>query len=184
MLPGPAPFWCRGVRCCVSASQCPGRCGVWGCRVVWGRRGWVTAGRQCQHRRQRCRVALCLVCSLNFACNSPEAWVRLEFTSLELQRLWASLNIQVSELHAKLFGACRPSARQRLPATLHGGNCSIRAATRRRHAGRGLLMVQNPPSGLDKLLAAGCCVHGVGRGGLPCPWRGPTWVAVRGELQH
>ena len=32
------------------------------------------------------------------------------------------------------------------PATLHGGNCSIRAATRRRHAGRGLLMVQNPPS--------------------------------------
>ena len=114
-------------------------------------------------------MALCLVCSLNFACNSPEVWVRLEFTSLELQRLWASLNVQVSELHAKLFGACRPSARARprtqqsracprirqqracppvsgSPATLHGGNCSIRAATRRRHAGRGLLMVQNPPS--------------------------------------
>lgn len=150
-------------------------------------------------------MALCLVCSLNFACNSPEAWVCLEFTSLKLQRLWASLNVQVSELHAKLFGACRPArvpgrepsnlepahesanrgpARAPVsgsPATLHGGNCSIRAATRRRHAVAMRLMVQNPPSGLDKLLAAGCCVHGVGRGGLPCPWRGPRQAAVPRE---
>ena len=39
------------------------------------------------------------------------------------------------------------------PATLHGGNCSIRAATRRRHAGRVLLMLQNPPFG------PGCAVR-------------------------
>ena len=121
-------------------------------------------------------MALCLVCSLNFACNSPEVWVCLEFTSLELQRLWASLNVQVSELHAKLLGACRPSARarprtqqsracprirpracprarQRLPCDAAWGNCSIRAATRRRHAVAMRLMVQNPPSG------PGCAVR-------------------------
>ena len=45
-------------------------------------------------------------------------------------------------------------------------------------------MLQNPPSGLDKLLAAGFRSPGVGRGGLPCPVNPPTWIAVRGELQH
>ena len=118
-----------------------GRSGVWGVsrRVLRVASAGRLPGRQCRASPPAVRVArLPGVPPPMFACNSPEASAAaLEFTSLELQRLWASLNVQVSELHAKLFGACRPSARQRLPATLHGGNCSIRVATRRRHAGRG-----------------------------------------------
>ena len=43
----------------------------------------------------------------------PEVRLQHEFTSLELQRLWTLLNVQVIELHAKLFGACRVRARAR-----------------------------------------------------------------------
>ena len=43
----------------------------------------------------------------------PEVRARPTFTSLELQRLWSLLNVQVIELHAKLFGACRVRARAR-----------------------------------------------------------------------
>ena len=43
----------------------------------------------------------------------PEVRLQHEFTSLELQRLWTLLNVQVIELHAKLFGACRARARAR-----------------------------------------------------------------------
>ena len=43
----------------------------------------------------------------------PEVRLQHEFTSLELQRLWSLLNVQVIELHAKLFGACRVRARAR-----------------------------------------------------------------------
>ena len=41
--------------------------------------------------------------------------------------------------------ACCLGATPRHVRTRHGGNCSIRGATRRRHADSGLLMVQNPP---------------------------------------
>ena len=36
----------------------------------------------------------------NVACNSPEIASNIEFTSLELQRLWAVPFIRVAELHA------------------------------------------------------------------------------------
>ena len=74
------------------------------------------------------------------------------------------------------------------------GNCSIRAATRRRHAVAMRLMVQNPPLGGGPSLAAGwaaragCVVAG-------CSWRcarravagggrGRGWRGQMGELQH
>ena len=87
----------------------------------------------------------------------------------------------------------------------NGGNCSIRAATRRRHAEGMLLMLQNPPSspGCGGVVGVNCVpelpasqtiwpikpmsviFH---RGGLHCgrrtaPNRGLT-ASKRGELQH
>ena len=40
----------------------------------------------------------------NVACNSPEVASNIEFTSLELQRLWAVPFIRAAELHAT-FGS-------------------------------------------------------------------------------
>ena len=80
---------------------------------------------------------------------------RRAYISLELQRLRTLLKVHSIELHAKLLRA------RELPAFLaarvdpcvtclpvaspsNGGNCTIRGATRRRHAEGRLLMVQNP----------------------------------------
>ena len=75
--------------------------------------------------------------------------------SLELQRLQTLLKVHPIELHAKLLRArllpaflaarvdpcvtCLPVA-----SPSNGGNCTIRGATRRRHAEGRLLMLQNP----------------------------------------
>ena len=78
-------------------------------QVVVGASFWVAS----VDIAERGCVARCRVGSLNFACNSPEVRARPTFTSLELQRLWTLLNVQVIELHAKLFRACPTSARAR-----------------------------------------------------------------------
>ena len=91
----------------------------------------------------------------NVTCNSPDTVSHRAPISLELQRLRTLLKVHPIELHAKLLRA------RELPAFLaarvdpcvtclpvaspsNGGNCTIRSATRRRHAEGRLLMLQNP----------------------------------------
>ena len=45
----------------------------------------------------------CMLCAINFACNSPAALSRFELASLELQRFWLLLKFHVIELRAN-FG--------------------------------------------------------------------------------
>ena len=49
----------------------------------------------------------CMLCAINFACNSPAALSRFELASLELQRFRRLLKVHATELHAKfLVGVC------------------------------------------------------------------------------
>ena len=89
-----------------------------GCR--WGFcsiRRWLSA---CRRRvRASCRAIPpwgdagqilepgCMLCAINFACNSPATLSRFELASLELQRFRRLLKVHATELHAKfLVGVC------------------------------------------------------------------------------